>query len=155
MDDPKIILEVSSPEYWVSFPWSQEHRARSKIQVWYLYGRLLQLTRLFTPKGDQFQISHAASPEILLCTAWRTWSHSLLKWKVIILPILTAFLYITLENVARIERFELGSQKVKNEKLKTWLSVAWRVRHMTTTFAEECGLHHAMPNITRFRFECK
>ena len=37
---------------------------------------------------DQLQISPAASPEILHHTVWRTF-HSLLRWKMMILPILT------------------------------------------------------------------
>ena len=47
----------------------------------------------FTAKSDHFQISSAASPEILHQTVWRTWLFiSLLRWKMIILPILTTSL---------------------------------------------------------------
>ena len=68
----------------------------------------------FTPKSDQFQISPAASPEILHYTGWRTWLSItiLLRWKMIILPILTTSLYILSwegwENVL----FGLGSERV-------------------------------------------
>ena len=44
----------------------------------------------FTPKSDQFQVSPAASPEIRHHTVW--FLHSLLRWKMIILTILTTSL---------------------------------------------------------------
>ena len=67
----------------------------------------------FTPKSDQCQISPAASPEILHYTVWRTWVFiALLRWKLIILPILaTSLVHFSLkgwENVL----FELGSGRV-------------------------------------------
>ena len=43
----------------------------------------------FTPKSDQCQISPAASPEISLHSTKNLAFHSLLRWKMIILPILT------------------------------------------------------------------
>ena len=47
----------------------------------------------FTPKSDQYQISPAALPEILCHTVWRTWPFiALLRWKMIITPILTTSL---------------------------------------------------------------
>ena len=47
----------------------------------------------FTPKGDQFQISRAASPGILYHTVWRNLLFiALLSWKMIILPIITTSL---------------------------------------------------------------
>ena len=61
-----------------------------------------------------FKISPAVSPEILHHTAWRSWLViALLRWKVIILPILTnspnTFSLKGWENVV----FEIGSERVK------------------------------------------
>ena len=57
---------------------------------------------LSAPKSDQFQISPAAWPEILHHTVWGIWLHSLLRWKMIILPILTtSLIHISLKAVGR------------------------------------------------------
>ena len=57
----------------------------------------------FTPKSDQLQSSPAASPEILHHAVGRTWLSNLLRWKMIILPILTTslihFSFKGLENI--------------------------------------------------------
>ena len=57
------------------------------------FGESLSCVNPFTPKSDQVQISHEASPEILHHTVWRT---SLFivdsDWKKIIVPILTTSL---------------------------------------------------------------
>ena len=57
----------------------------------------------FTPKSDQFQISRAASPEIQEPHAIKNLAfHSLLRWKMIILPILTTpLIYFSLYKIGR------------------------------------------------------
>ena len=67
-----------------------------------------------TPTSDQCQISPAASPEIYTIHSMENVTfHSLLRWKIIILPILANsflhFLFKGWENVL----FELRSEKVK------------------------------------------
>ena len=64
----------------------------------------------FTPKSDQLQISPAASPEILHYTVQRTWLfHSLLRWKIIILSILSVSLTHFSLKGWEIVLFELGN----------------------------------------------
>ena len=75
--------------------------------------RIMYIFNPLTPKSDQFQISPAASPQILHHTVWRTWpSVALVSCMVIILPILTTS-YISLK-VREIVLFELGSKRVNN-----------------------------------------
>ena len=65
----------------------------------------------FTPKNGQFQIYPAASPGIQHHTVWRTCLLSLLRWKKIILPILTtSLLHFSLEGWENV-LFELGSER--------------------------------------------
>ena len=69
----------------------------------------------FTPKSDQFQISPAASPEILHHTVWRTWlftAYSDERWLHHQLSLL--FLYISLEKVGRMYEFDLMGVKGLN-----------------------------------------
>ena len=62
-----------------------------------------------TPRSDQFQISPAASPEILYYTVWRTWQfHSLLWWNMVLLPILTSSLINFSSNVERMYFVNFG-----------------------------------------------
>ena len=62
----------------------------------------------FTPKSDQFQISPAASPEILHHTVWRTWlsiAYSDERWLIYCQYSLQPHLYCTL--LWRLGRFSL------------------------------------------------
>ena len=84
-----------------------------------------------TPKSDQFQISSAASPDILHDTVWRAWLfHSILRRKMIIVPILN-FLFnpFTRKSAGSISNFSCGlirnitSHSTKNlafHSLLTW-----------------------------------
>ena len=73
----------------------------------------------FTPKSDEYQISPAASPEN---TTWNSMEnlafHSLLWWKMIILPILTTSAIHTLCKGWESILFELGSERVKLRRHK-------------------------------------
>ena len=69
----------------------------------------------FTPKSDQLQVSPAASPEILHHTEVinNLAFHRLLRWKTIILPILTTSLrHFSLKGLENL-LFEFGSERVK------------------------------------------
>ena len=92
----------------------------------------------FTLKSDQFQISPAASPEILHPTVWRTWlfipySEGRRSYVPILLSSLIHFSLKGLENLL----FELGSERVKKKMTPrkyvfdvTHIVMAfWRVRH--------------------------
>ena len=74
-------------------------RASARYRSWDTMPHRL-LSHMFstvTPKSDQCQISPAVSPEILHHTVWRTWLFmASLKWKMIILPILTTSVNIFL-----------------------------------------------------------
>ena len=68
----------------------------------------------FIPKSDQYQISPAASPEILHHTVWRTWpflAYSGARWLYyqLSLPSVIQFSLQGWENAV----FELGSERVK------------------------------------------
>ena len=68
----------------------------------------------FIPKGDKYQISPAASPEILHHTVWRTWlfiAYSDARWLYyqLSLPSLIQFSLQGWENAV----FELGRERVK------------------------------------------
>ena len=70
---------------------------------------------LFTPKSDLLQISPAASPEILHSHSMKNLPfHSLLRWKMIILPILTtSLIHFTLKGWENVP-FEHGSDEVNH-----------------------------------------
>ena len=70
----------------------------------------------FTPKSDQFWISPAASSEILHRTLW-----SLLRWKMIILLILTTWhIHSSLKGWENV-RFELGSERSgRKSSVQSW-----------------------------------
>ena len=78
-----------------------------------------------TPKSDQFQISPAASPEILHHTVWRTWlfiAYSDERWLYyqFSLPHLYIFSLRGWENVL----FELRSERVKLQRKTSYLRQA-------------------------------
>ena len=66
----------------------------------------------FTLKSNQFQMSLAASPDLLHHTVWRTWLHSVLRWKMIILPILPTSLIHILSNRLGECNFDLRTERV-------------------------------------------
>ena len=82
----------------------------------------------FIAKSDQFQISPAASPEILHHTVWRTWlciAYS--RWKIIILPILTTSLILF--------------------SLKSWENVVYTSTNLDSCFGDGyCLLLHGLMN---------
>ena len=76
----------------------------------------------FTPQNDQFQISPAASPEILHHTVWRTWvfiAYSDERWLYYQFS-LPHFIHFSLEGWENV-LFEVGSERVSS-LLSLWLS---------------------------------
>ena len=76
-----------------------QFQSRERFPLWF---RFMGRINLFTaPKSAQFvKCPPAASPEMQHPTVWRTWLHSLLRWKMII-PILTTSPYVSLWKVGR------------------------------------------------------
>ena len=92
----------------------------------------------FIPKSDQYQISPAASPEILHHTVWRTWlfiAYSDARWLYyqLSLPSVIQFSLQGWENAV----FELGSESTGQSKRKLTLITPKFKKYILPTFQRE------------------
>ena len=105
-----------SDEKWLYYKFSLHHSYNRFLKGWgnTLFELRSERVNPFTPKSDQVQISPVASPSKITSHSKENVAfHSLLRWKTIILPILTTSRTFLLKRC-----FELGSERA-NSKLKT------------------------------------